>query len=206
MRWRGPLPRRRQAAPGSRASRAERSCRQDGPASRPCARSAPRGQAPGPTPIASAPPTNFTGMMRNGACGNCPLRTASTCGMPLPTAWGGFGEPADARGSRRDRASPDQEPEASSPAHGRDDKRVAQAIRLFEQKHEKGDASAGNRATTSASAVKDARLPPSSTSPAAFNSEIIRKRRFQPPEGEKTGQKPPVRALSRLGAVSARQR
>ena len=41
-----------------------------------------------PAPIASTPPTNFTGMMRNGACCNCSLRTASTCGMPLPTASG----------------------------------------------------------------------------------------------------------------------
>ena len=39
-------------------------------------------------PIASTPPMNFTGMIRNGASGICPLRMASTCGMPLPAAWG----------------------------------------------------------------------------------------------------------------------
>ena len=27
-------------------------------------------------------------MTRNGTCGNCSLSTASTCGMPLPAAWG----------------------------------------------------------------------------------------------------------------------
>jgi hypothetical protein len=41
-----------------------------------------------PEPIANTPPTNFTGMMRNGACGSSSLRTASTCGMPLPDACG----------------------------------------------------------------------------------------------------------------------
>ena len=41
-----------------------------------------------PAPIASAPPMNFTGMIRNGVSGICPVRMASTCGMPLPAAWG----------------------------------------------------------------------------------------------------------------------
>jgi hypothetical protein len=39
-----------------------------------------------PEPIASTPATNFTGMIRNGACGSSSFRTASTCGMPLPDA------------------------------------------------------------------------------------------------------------------------
>jgi hypothetical protein len=39
-----------------------------------------------PEPIASTPAMNFTGMMRNGACGSSSFSTASTCGMPLPDA------------------------------------------------------------------------------------------------------------------------
>ena len=34
------------------------------------------------------PADELTGMMRNRASGNCPFRTASTCGMPLPTDCG----------------------------------------------------------------------------------------------------------------------
>ena len=43
-----------------------------------------------PEPMASTPPTNLTGIRRYGACGSAPLRTASTCGMPLPDAWGEY--------------------------------------------------------------------------------------------------------------------
>src|SRR5271166_931067 len=39
-----------------------------------------------PDPMADTPPTNFTGMTRNGACGSSPFNTASTRGIPLPDA------------------------------------------------------------------------------------------------------------------------
>ncbi len=39
-----------------------------------------------PDPMANTPPTNFTGMTRNGACGSSPFNTASTRGIPLPDA------------------------------------------------------------------------------------------------------------------------
>ena len=40
--------------------------------------------------MASRPPKNLTGMRRYGACGSSPLTTASTCGIPLPDAWGEY--------------------------------------------------------------------------------------------------------------------
>src|SRR3984885_1078460 len=43
-----------------------------------------------PAPIASTPPTNFTGMMRDGGSGSSPLNTASTWGVPLPDAYGEY--------------------------------------------------------------------------------------------------------------------
>ena len=43
-----------------------------------------------PEPMASSPPKNLTGMRRYGAWGSAPLKTASTCGMPLPDACGEY--------------------------------------------------------------------------------------------------------------------
>ena len=51
------------------------------------------------------------------------------------------------RDSRSHRASRDDEPDALGPLRmGKSEKRIAQLIRLFEQEHEAGDASAGDRA------------------------------------------------------------
>ena len=81
------------------------------------------------------------------------------------------------RDSRRRPASRDQQPEALGPLRmGEDEKRIAQSIRLFEQEHETGDASAGDRAHDERQSGQEREAP----APFAFgsspplNSEIIR--------------------------------
>ena len=139
-----------------------------------------------PAPIASAPPMNFTGMTRNGACGNCSLRTASTCGMPLPAAWGEIRRTSEAAipAAAPQAATNSQTPSgpcACAKTRSASRNRSACSSRSMKQATPAPEIAP----TTSARTVRSARLPPSpSPSPPPLNSEIIRRRRFRLPDGE----------------------
>ena len=90
------------------------------------------------------------------------------------------------RDSRSRPASHDQQPEALGPLRMREDeKRIAQLVRLFEQEHETGDASAGDRAHDQRKNRQEREAPalPFAFAPSfQFRNHSLR--RFRLPEGE----------------------
>jgi hypothetical protein len=106
------------------------------------------------------------------------------------------------RDSRSRPASGDQQPDALGPLGMREgDKRIAQLIRLFEQKHETGDPSAGDRAHDQRENRQEREAPalPFAIAPSLqFRNHALR--RFRLPEGESERVRNRRPRLLRLGA------